>query len=322
MVKPSDIGSIYVHGSQGMIADVFSKAESRSPVILCFDEFDAMVPARSMTENSPNQANEVNEFLVQLNNCAERGIYVLAMTNRPDMIDRAVLRKGRIDELIYVPLPDREARKGVFSIGLDGRICSGDIDCDRLKYSRPYLAEDLKELGFEPQKYDDLGYVFDMEGIHILYIGDEDTPSFIRFAVPSIFDITDENRAEITGIMYELTKELKYVKAFDINDSVWISYEHCLVSPEELETGWLVTDETSVVTEEATYAPCFLLFHDMSIIAHAVKYIHHHTGSPLSHTGFPYPPRARKAGKQRCDIKTVLASAPGCWRAGKHGFGV
>lgn len=98
------------------------------------------------------------------------------------------------------------------------------------------IVKTLKELGFEPQKYDDLGYVFDMEGIHILYIGDEDTPSFIRFAVPSIFDITDENRAEITGIMYELTKELKYVKAFDINDSVWISYEHCLVSPEELET--------------------------------------------------------------------------------------
>ena len=82
------------------------------------------------------------------------------------------------------------------------------------------IVKTLKELGFEPQKYDDLGYVFDMEGIHILYIGDEDTPSFIRFAVPSIFDITDENRAEITGIMYELTKELKYVKAFDINDSV------------------------------------------------------------------------------------------------------
>lgn len=144
MVKPSDIGSIYLHGSQNMISDIFSRAEKKAPVILCFDEFDAMVPSRTNGDQANSQANEVNEFLVQLNNCAERGIYVMAMTNRPDMIDRAVLRKGRIDEFIYVPLPDLEARKGIFSIELDGRMCDSGIDCSRLAgMTEGYTSSDI-----------------------------------------------------------------------------------------------------------------------------------------------------------------------------------
>lgn len=131
LIKPSDIGSIYVHGAQGMIADIFAKAEKKAPVMLCFDEFDAMVPAREMSSGS-NTNNEVNEFLVQMNNCSDRGIYIMAMTNRPDIIDRAVLRKGRIDECIYVPLPDIEARKGIFSLELENRLCDSGIDLGRL----------------------------------------------------------------------------------------------------------------------------------------------------------------------------------------------
>ena len=217
MVKPSDIGSIYVHGSQGMIADVFSKAESRSPVILCFDEFDAMVPARSMTENSPNQANEVNEFLVQLNNCAERGIYVLAMTNRPDMIDRAVLRKGRIDELIYVPLPDREARKGVFSIGLDGRICSGDIDCDRLaEMTDGYTCADISYIIQETARssFEDSIMRPDNEPAGITQMALED---MVRKTVPSVSadDLRryERLRRELTGSRQKACNRIGFLTA-------------------------------------------------------------------------------------------------------------
>lgn len=106
LVKASDLGSIYVHGSQGKIADLFKKAEESQPTIICFDEFDAFVPNRS-NKGAEHQAGEVNEFLSQLNDCAQRGIFVIATSNRPDMIDPAVLRTGRIDKLVYIPMPDK-----------------------------------------------------------------------------------------------------------------------------------------------------------------------------------------------------------------------
>lgn len=142
LVKASDLGSIYVHGSQGKIADLFKKAEESRPTIICFDEFDAFVPNRSNT-GAEHQAGEVNEFLSQLNNCAQRGIFVIATSNRPDMIDPAVLRTGRIDKLVYVPMPDREARREMFRLHLNGRPCA-DIDAERLaELTDGYIASDI-----------------------------------------------------------------------------------------------------------------------------------------------------------------------------------
>ena len=142
LVKASDLGSIYVHGSQGKIADLFKKAEESKPTIICFDEFDAFVPNRS-NKGAEHQAGEVNEFLSQLNNCAQRGIFVIATSNRPDMIDPAVLRTGRIDKLVYVPMPDKNARREMFKLHLNGRPCS-EIDADRLaELTDGYIASDI-----------------------------------------------------------------------------------------------------------------------------------------------------------------------------------
>lgn len=120
IVNPSELGSIYIHGSQQKIAELFDEAEKKGPMILIFDEFDAIVPKRD-TDLNGNQANEVNEMLTQLNNCASRGIYVLATTNRPDLLDPAIMRKGRIDRTVYVSLPDREARKELFRLEIEKR---------------------------------------------------------------------------------------------------------------------------------------------------------------------------------------------------------
>lgn len=130
ILNPSDFGSIYVHGSQGKIAETFKEAEKNAPIILILDEFDAMVPRRDSEHN--NQANEVNEILTQMNNCASKGIFVLATTNRPDMIDAACLRAGRMDEKVYVGLPDADARKEIFKMELMKRPCEEDIDLELL----------------------------------------------------------------------------------------------------------------------------------------------------------------------------------------------
>lgn len=144
LVKSSDLASVYVHGSQEKIGKLFKQAEANAPTVLCFDEFDAFVPNRS-APGSSYVSSEVNEFLSQLNNCSKRGIFVVATTNRPDMIDPAVLRTGRLDKHIFVPLPDHDARKEMFAIYLKGRPYDEEsIDFDALSdMTDGYIASDL-----------------------------------------------------------------------------------------------------------------------------------------------------------------------------------
>ena len=143
LVKASDLGSTFVHGSQKIIADLFKKAEQSAPIVICFDEFDALVPNRSDISNT-SVSGEVNEFLSQLNNCGKRQIFVVATSNRPDKIDPAVLRTGRIDKLVYVPLPDHAARREMFKLHMKGRPASEDIDYDRLAdLTDKYISSDI-----------------------------------------------------------------------------------------------------------------------------------------------------------------------------------
>ena len=102
-----------------------------------------MVPDRS-TIHSENASGEVNEFLSQLNNCAERGIFVIGTTNRPEKIDPAILRTGRLDKAVYISLPDYEARKQLFKIHLEGRFNEDSIDIDQLaRQTEGYVASDI-----------------------------------------------------------------------------------------------------------------------------------------------------------------------------------
>jgi transitional endoplasmic reticulum ATPase len=143
LIKASDLGSSFVHGSQEKISKLFKIAEQNAPIVLCFDEFDALVPDRS-TFGIQSQAGEVNEFLSQMNNCAKKGIFIVATSNRPDKIDPAVLRTGRIDKNVYVPLPDREARREMFSLYLSKRPVEDGIDIDLLAdRTEGYIASDI-----------------------------------------------------------------------------------------------------------------------------------------------------------------------------------
>lgn len=131
LITPSDLGSSFLHGSEEKIRTLFREAEEHAPCMLIFDEFDALCPARG-TIGTEYQSEEINEFLVHLNNCASKGVYVIAMTNHPERIDHAVLRKGRMDKCIYVPEPDTNTREKLFELSLKKRTCSQKIDFRRL----------------------------------------------------------------------------------------------------------------------------------------------------------------------------------------------
>jgi len=120
-IKPSGLGSIYVHGSQLEIKRIFEEAENKKPSILFLDEIEALVPNRSSSDVSYHYKAEVSEFLAQLDQCHKKGILVVGATNYIKNIDNAVLRPGRFDKKIFVGPPDLEARIEAFKITMEGR---------------------------------------------------------------------------------------------------------------------------------------------------------------------------------------------------------
>jgi len=142
----SDIASTYFHGTQEKIGKLFKEAEKNAPTVIFIDEIDAMVPKRGGNIQQ-GLAAEVNEFLAQINNCGERGIFVIAATNRPEIIDPAMLRAGRVDYKIYLPPPDFEARKGLFKIYLKNKPAEIDLDYNHLaEITKNYVSVDIKTI--------------------------------------------------------------------------------------------------------------------------------------------------------------------------------
>ena len=92
-VKCSDVASPYIHGGQEKIARLFEEAREKSPTLLFLDEVDALLRTRTKQQNA-SESGEINEFLCQINNCGETGVFVIAATNMPEEIDEAALTIG------------------------------------------------------------------------------------------------------------------------------------------------------------------------------------------------------------------------------------
>jgi transitional endoplasmic reticulum ATPase len=141
-LKPSDLASIYVHGTQQKIGGVFDKARVMAPTILFLDEIDALVPNRE-SDLHHSYAAEVNEFLAQMTNCHEAGIFIIAASNRPERIDPAILRTGRLDKLFYLGPPDHAARSKLFQLHFEGRPMQ-NLDYDLLaERTDGFVASDI-----------------------------------------------------------------------------------------------------------------------------------------------------------------------------------
>jgi len=144
-VKPSDIQSKWVNASQENIKKLFEEARKNAPSIIFIDELDALVPSRDTANISQMNANAVNEFLAQMNNCSEDGIFVIGATNRPIAIDPAILRSGRLDKHIYLPPPDFEAREKMFELYLKKRPIELGLDYAAFASSTEnFVSSDIK----------------------------------------------------------------------------------------------------------------------------------------------------------------------------------
>jgi transitional endoplasmic reticulum ATPase len=149
-IKPSDIQSKWVNASQENIKNLFDEAKENAPSIIFIDELDALVPSRDTSNISHMNTSAVNEFLAQMNNCGEDGIFIVGATNRPNAIDPAILRSGRLDKHIYLPPPDFEARKLMFELYLKKRPTEIGINYDTLaKATENFVSSDIKFISDE-----------------------------------------------------------------------------------------------------------------------------------------------------------------------------
>ena len=104
-VKGPELLSKYIGSSEEAVREVFVRAQAAKPCILFFDEFESLVPRRGHDSTGVTD-RVVNQFLTQLDGTEGlRGVYVLAATSRPDMIDPALLRPGRVDRKVYCSIP-------------------------------------------------------------------------------------------------------------------------------------------------------------------------------------------------------------------------
>jgi len=146
-IKPSDIQSKYVNASQENIKNLFDEARKNAPSIIFIDELDAMVPNRNDSSINHMNTSAVNEFLAQINNCGDDGVFTIGATNRPRSIDPAILRAGRLDKKIYLPPPDYEARELMFKLFLEKRPREVGLDyADLAKATENFVSSDIKFL--------------------------------------------------------------------------------------------------------------------------------------------------------------------------------
>ena len=158
LAKELDMGFFYVKGSNLLsgeygqteknITKLFQSAKANAPCILFFDEIDVIAKRRDMYTSDDIAPRVLSTLLQEMDGFkAEDRIIVVGATNVPHMIDPALLRPGRFDKLIYMPLPDREGRKEIFKVYLKKMKISKDVDIDRLAdLTEGYTGADIKNV--------------------------------------------------------------------------------------------------------------------------------------------------------------------------------
>ncbi|XP_070613785.1 ATPase family gene 2 protein homolog A [Erythrolamprus reginae] len=151
-VKGPELMNKYVGESERAVREIFRKARAVSPSILFFDELDALAVERGSSSSSANVTNRVlAQLLTEMDGIEQlKDVTVLAATNRPDMIDKALMRPGRFDRIIYVPLPDGATRREIFKIQFCKMPISSEVSLDELviqteKYSGAEITAVCRE---------------------------------------------------------------------------------------------------------------------------------------------------------------------------------
>ncbi|MBN1784686.1 MAG: CDC48 family AAA ATPase [Candidatus Bathyarchaeota archaeon] len=148
-IKGPEVLSKWVGESEKAIREVFRKARQASPTIIFFDELDSITPVRGSGLGSSQVTERViSQILTELDGLEElKDVVVIGATNRIDIVDSALLRPGRFDKLLKVPIPDLDARKQILKIHLEKKPLADDVKIDELAdKTEGYSGADLAAL--------------------------------------------------------------------------------------------------------------------------------------------------------------------------------
>jgi transitional endoplasmic reticulum ATPase len=147
--KSSDLLSKWYGESEQQIARLFARARQVAPTVIFIDELDSLVPARGGSFGEPQVTERVvNTILAEMDGLEElQSVVVIGATNRPNLIDPALLRPGRFDELIYVAVPDQTGRRHILGIHTSKMPLSDDVDLDSFAArTERFTGADLEDL--------------------------------------------------------------------------------------------------------------------------------------------------------------------------------
>ncbi|MBU1428543.1 CDC48 family AAA ATPase, partial [bacterium] len=149
-VKGPELISKYMGESERGIREIFKKAKQAAPTIIFFDEIDALVPIRGIGGGDSTHTSErvISQFLTELDGIEElKGVVVIGATNRLDMIDPAIIRPGRFDVLLELPIPDEATRLIIFQIHTKGKPLDKDVNLEQLsKITDKYTGAEIEAI--------------------------------------------------------------------------------------------------------------------------------------------------------------------------------
>ena len=149
-IKGPELLTMWFGESESNVRDVFDKARAAAPCVLFFDELDSIAKARGGNSGDGGGAADrvINQVLTEMDGMnAKKNVFIIGATNRPDIIDGAVLRPGRLDQLIYIPLPDEESRTGILEANLKNTPLAEDVDLSFLaRNTAGFSGADLTEI--------------------------------------------------------------------------------------------------------------------------------------------------------------------------------
>ncbi|OLY82516.1 Transitional endoplasmic reticulum ATPase [Smittium mucronatum] len=148
-IKGPELLTMWFGESEANVRDVFEKARAAAPCVLFFDELDSVAKARGSSAGDSGGTDRVlNQILTEMDGMnAKKNVFVIGATNRPDQIDPALLRPGRLDQLIYIPLPDEGSRLSILKAALRKSPIASDVDLPFLAASSAgFSGADLTEI--------------------------------------------------------------------------------------------------------------------------------------------------------------------------------
>ncbi len=146
LVKGPELLSKWVGESEKAVREVFKKARQTSPTIIFFDELDSLVPVRGASSDSHVTERVVNQMLTEMDGLENlNDVVILAATNRPDMVDTALLRPGRFDRIILTPAPDEKTRLNIFKVHTKKMPLTNNVELKELaKKTEGYAGSDIE----------------------------------------------------------------------------------------------------------------------------------------------------------------------------------